>query len=364
VLDPSLVTEIETLIEETMEESKIPGFAIGIVKDGQPVYSKGFGVAELGSDKPVTPQSLFHVASTGKTVVAMAIMQLVEQGLIELDDPVTDYLPYFSMADEAYTDITIRHLLAHRAGLPGTEDAIIRFQTMEPRYDEAALEDYVRSMSEYELLFAPGEDYSYSSPGFDVLGDVVAKVSGQSFEEYVDEHIFAPLGMEDSTFLLKEANPELLTVPHMYDEDGNAEMIDFYPYDRRKAPSDGLYTSVDNLIRMAMAHLNEGELDGNLVLSSGAYDEMWTPYSETGWAEWFGPTWSHYGLGWLMGEADGHMVYNHTGADSGYQSHLLIVPDEDLAIVTLVNVFDRDEGSFHAYAIGNAVMEILLGMKE
>ena len=196
-----------------------------------------------------------------------------------------------------------------------------------------------------------------------MLGDVIAKVSGQSFEEYMQEHIFSPLGMEDSTFLLEEADPTLLTTPHMYDEDGNAETIDFYPYDRRMAPSGGLYTSVDDMSRMAMAHLNRGELDGTRIVPASAYDEMWTPISETGWAEWFGPTWTSYGLGWLMGEDGGHMVYNHTGANSGYQAHLLVVPDEDLAIVALVNVFDREEGSFHAYDIGYSAAELLLGIE-
>jgi CubicO group peptidase (beta-lactamase class C family) len=328
------------------------------------VYTKGFGVAEMGSDKPITPQSLFQVCSAGKTVVAMAIMQLVEQGLVGLDDPVTDYLPYFSEADEAYKDITIRHLLAHRSGIPHKAgDAIVMFQTAEPRYDDAALEDHVRSLSDHELLFAPGEGYTYSSPGFDVLGDVIAKVSGQSFEEYMAEHIFAPLGMQDSTFLWTDADPELLTTPHMYDDDSKAEILSFYPYDRRSAPSGGLYASVDDLSRMAMTHLNGGELDGERIISAAAYDEMWTPVSETGWAEWFGPAWTDYGLGWLMGEDGGHMIYNHTGANSGYQSHLLVVPDENLAIVALVNVFDREEGSFHAYALADEAMKILLGIE-
>lgn len=152
-----------------MEENSIPGFALGVVKNGRLVYAQGFGITELDSDQPVTPQSLFQACSTGKTVVAMAILQLGEQGQIGLDDPVTDYLPYFSMVDERYEDITIRHLLAHMAGPPGADDALIRFQATPPSYDDEALEEYVRGMSESELRFTPGEDYSYSSPRFDIL---------------------------------------------------------------------------------------------------------------------------------------------------------------------------------------------------
>jgi CubicO group peptidase (beta-lactamase class C family) len=117
-LDEATITAIEALLVKTMTEVGIPGLALGIVMDGKIAYTKGFGVERLGSDKPVTPHTIFGTGSIGKTAVATAIMQLVEAGKIDLDKPVTDYLPYFKLADERYRDITVYHLVTHRSGLP------------------------------------------------------------------------------------------------------------------------------------------------------------------------------------------------------------------------------------------------------
>ncbi len=198
-LDDATVAKIEALVEQIMQKYSIPGLALGIVKDGHPIYAKGFGVAEVGSDRPVTSRSIFHTASVNKTVVATAIMQLVEAGKIDLDSLMTDYLPYFSMADRRYANMTVRQVLSHRAGIPNVDNATLEAEFRAPRYDDAALEEYVRNLSDTSLLFAPGEDFSYSYPGFDVLGDVIAKASGESFEEYVQDNIFSPLAMGDTT---------------------------------------------------------------------------------------------------------------------------------------------------------------------
>ena len=128
--------------------------------------------------------------------------------------------------------------------------------------------------------------------------------------------------MGDTTALLDEVAPEMLVSPHVYDEDGRVVKNDYFPYTRVHGPCNNLYTSVDDLSRLALAHLNRGELDGTRILSAAAYDEMWTPYSETGWAGWFGPISTSYGLGWFMGEEGGHDVYHHMGGDEGFQAHI------------------------------------------
>ena len=138
------------------------------------------------------------------------------------------------------------------------------------RTDDVALEEYVRSFSDGTLLFPPGEGWSYSNSGFDTLGDVIAKVSGQSFEEYVQEHVLTPLGMKDSTFLLSDVDPAALVPPHTYDENDNTETQEFYPYLRKHGPSATLFSSVSDMARFAVANMNHGELDGVHVLPSSA----------------------------------------------------------------------------------------------
>ena len=151
-LDDATVAKIEALVAKTMTENKIPGYALGIVKDGKIVYTKGFGVERVGGDKPVTPHTVFGTGSVGKTATATAIMQLVAEGKIDLDAPVTDYLPYFKLADERYKDITVRHLITHRSGLPEIQDWL----PLPVEYDDGALERYVRSLDKVGLQFPPG----------------------------------------------------------------------------------------------------------------------------------------------------------------------------------------------------------------
>ncbi len=207
-----LVSTLDTEIERIFQNSSCPGLAVGVVKDYQLVYAKGFGVTNLETGEEVTPRTLFHMASVTKPFVATAIMQLLEQGRLSLDDRIVDHLPYFEMKDERYTTLTIRQFLTHSSGMPNVED----YHWDEPEYDEGALERYVRSLSDRELLFEPGEQFTYSNLAFEVLGDLIAKVSGQSFADYVKEQILLPLGMDDSSILIRDVDPTLLANGHVH----------------------------------------------------------------------------------------------------------------------------------------------------
>lgn len=183
-----------------IEKVGITGFSVGVVKDNKIVYAKGFGVRDFETQEPVTAYSLFHMASISKPFVATAIMQLVEEGKIILDKSLVTYLPYFQLDDERYNEITVRQMLSHVSGMPRAMD----YHWDQPEYDEGALERYVRSLADQKLLFTPGDEFSYSNVAYEVLGDVIAKVSGQPFENYEKENILAPLGMDQSTFLKKK----------------------------------------------------------------------------------------------------------------------------------------------------------------
>ena len=272
-LDDATVAKIETLVEKTMTENEIPGYALGIVKDGKIVYTKGFGVERVGGDKPVTPHTVFGTGSVGKTATATAIMQLVAEGKIDLDAPVTDYLPYFKLADERYKDITVRHLITHRSGLPEIQD----WPPLPVESDDGALERYVRSLDKVGLLFAPDKGFSYSSMGFTVLADIVAKVSGQTFEEYLQEHIVDPLGMSDTLLIVREADQEHVASPHVRNDSGEIAVTDEFPYRRQYAATGPLYSSITDMARYAAAHLNRGEFEGTRILPATTYDAMWEP---------------------------------------------------------------------------------------
>ncbi len=178
-LDSALVVKTEALVKDTMAGvPNIPGIGLGIIKGGQVVYAKGFGVQSTETQQPVTPQSVFLLAGISKTATAISIMQLKEQGKIDLDAPVVKYLPYFRLASDTYKDITIRQLLGHRSGLDyGKGEDEWHYRS--PALDDDALERWGRGMANDRPLWKPGRQFYYSDLGFEVLGNVIAKVSAR-----------------------------------------------------------------------------------------------------------------------------------------------------------------------------------------
>lgn len=363
-LDPAVAAELEALVGQKMEELQVPGVALAIVKDGALQYAKGFGVTELDTQQAVTPDSIFHLASVSKTVVGVAVMQLVEEGKIDLDVPVSDYLPYFTVDDPAADQVTVKQLLTHTSGLPNVEDWITEYRYKEQRYDEQALEDQVRSLATVWLLNRPGEEFSYSNNGFAVLGDLIAKVSGQSFEEYMTEYLFAPLGMDHSTFAHFDSDPELMATPHLYDYQSNVEISDFFPYSRSYAPGSAMDASLNDLAHFATALLNQGELDGVRILDAETLDAMWTPQVATGMDQYLGSMMYDYGLGWWLGEVAGHRTVGGHGADAGFQTALILLPDDAAAVIALVNLYDPVNGDTPAFDLGLATTEKLVSIDQ
>ena len=172
-----------------MREDRVPGVALAIVRGDQVMHIRGFG--ENGMGRAVTPSTSFLLGSMSKAFTAMAVMQLVERGLIALDTPIQRYLPWFRVADSvASRVITVRHLLNHTSGIPT--------RAARARGDTRTITDHVRALSRVTLAHAPGEVHEYASPNYLVLGALVETVSGQSFAAYVQQHIFAPLNMTNS----------------------------------------------------------------------------------------------------------------------------------------------------------------------
>jgi CubicO group peptidase (beta-lactamase class C family) len=223
-----------------------------------------------------------------------------------------------------------------------------------PEYDEGSLERHVRDLAQIKLGSAPGQVSSYSDLGYEILGDVIAKVSGQSFEAYTQEHIFAPLGMPHTSFLVRDIPPELLAAPHIRQADSKIVVNSFFPYSREHAPSSHLFSNVADMSRYALAQLNRGQLGEARILPAAAYEEMWgTTYKIEEC-----PLDDKYGLGWCVGDRAGHRVVGHGGMDVGFQSEILVAPDDGLAVVYMAN---REYG---AWDLSPRVMQWLLEAQE
>ncbi len=358
-LSDATVNEIETLVEKTMTENEIPGYALGIVMDGRIVYTKGFGVEQVGTSRSVTPHTVFGTGSVGKTATATAIMQLTEQGKIDLGAPVTDYLPYFKLADERYKDITVYHLITHRSGLPADPED---YFPLPVEYDDGVLERYVRGMDKAELLFAPGEQFSYSSIGFIVLGAIVAEISGQTFEDYLQTHVVGPLGMDDTVLIVRAADQAHIASPHVRNASGEVAVTARFPYRRQFAPAGTLYSSITDMARYAAAHLNRGEFEGARILDPTTYDAMWTRISDhhLQLGPVLTPLFGDFGMSWETGEIDGHRIVQHFGSDEGYSALLLLAPDDNVALVMSSNYFDDVDFNPSAWETATEVMRMIL----
>jgi CubicO group peptidase (beta-lactamase class C family) len=283
------------------------------------------------------------MASVTKPFVATAVMQLVEAGRVDLDQPVRRYLPYFRLKDPRHAAITVRQMLSHSSGMPDVED----YEWEKAVADDGALERYVRSLSERDLIAAPGERYQYSNMAYEVLGDLIAKVSGETFEGYVKAHILAPLRMKDSTLLRSEADPKLTTTPHVLGDSLTAIVSPVYPYNRMHAPSSTLHSNLADMSRWALANLRRGELDGKRILKASSYDVMWKPT---------GDPQRPVAISWFLGERSGHRTVSHGGGDTGYRTNLLLLPDDKIAVVMMSN-FDGFPGE-----IRDAATDVVLGV--
>ncbi len=324
-------------VQTALETHKIPGLAVAIVQDNELVYANGFGVRNLDTGAPMTATSVMSMASISKAFTATAIMQLVEAGKVDVDEPYVTYVPYFEMEDARYKMITVRHLLGHHSGMPELTPDLFFSEWDDPWFDDEAAERYARSFKQgVTLNQEPGGDqFLYSDFGYDILADLIHKVSGELFEDYVKHHIFEPLGMTSSTFLLNEVDSKQLVAAHVYDDAGNAVVWENFPYDRKHAPSSCLHSTVEDLSRWVLAHLNGGERNGKRILQTASQAQLWERLFDWGGEDLI----RGYGWGWWLGEFEGQPLVASFGAQPGVQTIAALLPTEGLAVIVLGNLY-------------------------
>jgi CubicO group peptidase (beta-lactamase class C family) len=343
-----LEATLTPIIEKTIQDFDLPGLAIGVVKDNKIVYARGFGYKNIDTQIPVTTSTLFHMASISKPFVATAVMQLVEQGKIDLDEKVTTYLPYFKLDDERYKDITIQQMLSHVSGMPDVED----YEWEKPQYDEGALERYVRSLTDQKMRFDPGTKHAYSNMAFECLGDVIAKVSGMSFAEYEKQHILNPTGMTESTFLKPEHLPENWASGHL--RTIRTIAWDGYPYNRRHGPSSTLHSNALEMCRWAIINMNRGTYEDQKILNPDSYDLLWKAWFKIGRDD----SGRAVGLSWFLGDHRGERTVSHGGGDTGFNTYLVLLPERSMAVIVLCNYIPAP-----ITVLCNTALDLLLGFE-
>ena len=313
-----------------LQTHQLPGMAIGVLKNGKVLYSKGLGVRDKDTGDPVTNRTVFHMASVSKPFVSTAILQLVEQGKVRLDDRVTKHLPYFKMQDDRYQQITVEHLLLHTAGIPDVGPSP-NYEWDKPQYDDEALERHVKSLAPLDLNFKPGRKRpSYTNNGYEVLGDIVAKASGTSFESFVQGHILDPVEMDGSSFLLTDIPTEALSSPHIKNSENEVVVSPVYPYNRKHAPSSCLHSNVDDMLKFAMTNLNKGEYRGTQVFTEETHNLLVRPQVRDNKI-------FQFGLGWTVAPYRDTERVEFTGGDVGFHTVVIMVPSASFAVVVLIN---------------------------
>ena len=331
---------IDAYIESQMATYRIPGLALAIIQGDQIVHMRGFGVADP-SGRAVTPQTSFIIGSTGKSITASAMMMLVEAGKVDLDAPVQQYLPWFRLADaEASAKITVRMLLNHTSGIPG--GAGWASQAYSDVSDDA-LEEQVRSFHSVKLISVPGTTYEYANANYQVAGMIVQAVSGKSFQAYIQEHIYAPLDMQNSYTSRDEAREHAMAVGYRY-WFGFPLAAYNLPYSYRQFPAGWYICSVEDLAHYLIMHMNEGRYGDNTLISAQGISELHRPVL------------SGYAMGWVVENG----IISHNGGMPDYGSGLYFNPVTHYGVVV---AFNANTGYFYtpSYVIAPSVLNMLNG---
>jgi D-alanyl-D-alanine carboxypeptidase len=345
------VTELEAYLHQLTDSGNPPGLSVIVVKDGEVVYNKAFGYADAPRNIKATPETVYHWWSITKIPTAIAIMQLREEGKLDLDDEVTKHLPWFDVKypSNASPVITIRHLLQHTSGLRNPIPAMIgwvHYGDSIPNQTDV-LKKHLPEFNSLE--FEPGTKAVYSNSNYMVLGAVIEAVSGQTYETYITENILRPLEMLQTGFIYSSAMAEneaagSLPVVHFFTpllptlldtntlvRERSGKLLWLNRIYIEATPPTGLIGSAPDVAKLMMAYLNRGTLNGELILSPESIATLTDTAQIDG-----------RGLGWAIGESNGERYLEHGGGGPGFAATMRLYPNSGIGIAILANGTDLD----------------------
>ncbi len=333
---------LETWITAQQEYRNIPGITIGLVYDQELIYSKSFGYSDLAEKTPLTEEVPFRVASITKTFTATALMQLRDAGKLRLDDPVKDYLPWFNISQRfpGQPPITIRQLLTHTSGLP--READFPYWT---DHNFPTMEQIKATLATQETIYPPATRIKYSNLGMSLAGELVAVISGQSYEEYITTHIFQPLDMSASSVIPDESYQQLLVTPYSHRQTDATHKIEAYTETKGIAAAASIASTVGDLAKYVSLQLREDDNSPDAVLKGTSLKEMHR-------VQFLNPNWSGaWGLGWSVWQRNGRTVNGHGGWVGGNRTQIMFIPEDKVAVIVLTNSDDGEPSFFARHAL-------------
>jgi CubicO group peptidase (beta-lactamase class C family) len=328
-------------VDGTLSRHPAVGLAVGVVRGGSVEFFQGRGFEDIDSETPITDNTVFRIGSITKTFTSIAVMQLWEQGLVDLDAPANNYLRSYRLvpADTAWRPATLRHLLTHTAGIP---DVLRVVDLLHPDWGPFDARPPVPSVPVYEtppslaeyyrdgirLVTEPGTAFAYSNHGFATLGQVVEDVTGEPLDRYFREHIFEPLGMSHTDLARSERVMAHLAIGYVFGRNGPEPVPDWEWLGRAGG---GVYSSSRDIARYSEALLGAGANEHGSILQPSTLVRMLERHYSPD------PRLVGMGLGFFRHDLDGHRIVGHDGILPGFNSSLLVAPDDGVAVFGLTN---------------------------
>ena len=307
-------TKIDDYIRAEMQSQQIPGVALAVVKDGNVVLARGYGFANVEHQVPVKPETIFQSGSTGKQFTATAVMMLVEEGKLSLEDKITKY---FTDAPEAWRDITVRHMLTHTSGMADYPPDF----DMRRDYTE---NDLFQRLKTIPLAFQPGEKWTYSNIAYVMLGILIHKVSGKFYGDFLQERVFKRLGMSTAR-IISEADIVPNRAAGYRLVNGQLKNQGWVSPSLNTTADGALYMTIYDMAKWDAALYTEK------LLRRTTLEQMWTPVKLNN------GTTHPYGFGWMLGEVRGHRIIEHSGSWQGFKAQITRYVDDKLTVIVFAN---------------------------
>ena len=342
------IETLERFIGHEMADKDLPALSIALVDDQQVVWSKGFGFSDPVKKVPATAETVYRVGSVSKLFTDIAVMQLVEQGKLDLDAPVTRYLPSFRPRNPFGKPVTLRQLMSHRSGLVREPPVGHYFDPNEP-----TLTSTIASLNTTDLVYAPETRTKYSNAAIAAVGYVLERTQKEPFAKYLKRSVLDPLGLDDTSFETSPAIMKDLAKAYMWTVDGR--VFEAPTFELGISPAGSMYTTVEDMGRFMSVLFAGGQGARGRMLKRETLEQMWTPqYAEAGQK-------TGYGIGFGIRESEGRRTIGHGGAIYGFATTLKAMPDDKLGVVVVTT---KDSANAVTNRLADFALRAMLAARE
>lgn len=360
LLNAQVITspEIDALVEKTLKTFDVPGIAVAVVKDGKVIHAKGYGLRSLNTKERVTENTLFGIASNSKAFTSAALGMLMDEKKLTWDTKVTDIIPEFKMYNPYVTEeFTIRDLLTHRSGL-GLGAGDLMFW---PDQNNFTLKDIIHNLRYLKPVSGFRTKYDYDNLLYIVAGEVVTRVSGMPWEDFIESRILKPLGMNATAASYKRLKDKSNVIDPHAPVEGAVKVIR-RDWSEVANAAGGIYSNVTDMSKWVVMQMENGKFDNDKQLfSRGVHAEMWTPQTiiPVRGTNSYNTHFSGYGLGWFLSDVKGFKQATHTGGLAGIVTQVTLLPELKLGII----VFTNQQSGAAFTAVTNTIKDSYLGIK-